>query len=513
MTIKVVTAGEMREIDRISIEEIGIPAPVLMNNAGMFTAEFVYKRFKNKRITIFCGTGNNGGDGFTSAYYLSNKGINPCIYLSGKKDKISETSRIFLNLCERMSLPIYEVEENFSSIVIPEDGVIIDAVLGTGFEGIPRGAAAEFIKKINQSENTIVSIDIPSGMTSDGEAPAGEFIKADNTITIGLPKISLATYPCKEHCGEVIIADIGFPAFLTSDEKLKVTLLNDSLFRTFGIDNADHDIHKGDKGHTLLIGGFTNMEGAAILTASALFHTGCGLATIATIASSREIISGIVPEAMTLSLPDDPDSADFADVIKSKKITSLIIGPGLGRSQYAEKIFKNTINSLSRTGIQKVLIDGDGLFHLSGFLINEKLPENIEFVITPHFMEASRILNKDINLIKNNRLDSCKKLAGYTGCTAVLKGPATIISDGENSFINTTGNNGLATAGSGDVLSGIIGAFLNTKLTPIEAAAAGVFIHGFCADIYSESSVSSTMSASDIINNIRESIKLKSNHD
>jgi len=511
MIIKAVTSGEMREIDRISIDEIGIPASVLMNNAGKSVAEFIEKKFINKKITILCGTGNNGGDGFTAAYYLYNKGILPVIYLSGKKEKLSETSTIFMDLCEKMNIAIYEInKDNVSSVEIPGNSIIVDAIFGTGFEGIPAGIPLEFIRLANNSENTVVSIDIPSGLNSNGESPAGEFIKADYTITIGLPKISLVTYPCKAYCGEIIIVDIGFPAYLTSDEKLKVTLINDSLYRTFGIFNTQPDIHKGDKGHTLLIGGFTNMEGAAILTASALFHTGSGLVTIATIESSREIIAGIVPEAMTLSLPEDPDSPELEELIKSKKFTSLIIGPGLGRTSFSEKIFRNTIKSINNNGIKRVLIDGDGLFYLSDFLNNENLPSDPDFIITPHFMEASRILKKEINVIRNDRLAGCIELACKTGCITVLKGPASIISNGDKSFINTTGNNGLATAGSGDVLSGIIGALMNSKISSLEAAAAGVFIHGLCADLYNETSISSTMSASDIINNIRTVIKTKS---
>lgn len=509
MIIKAVTSGEMREIDRISIEEIGIPSSVLMNNAGKSAAEFIEKNFINNPIIIFCGTGNNGGDGFTAAYYLFNKGIIPVIYLSGNKNKLSATSKIFMNLCEKINIPIHEIEkENTLSLEIPADSIILDAVFGTGFEGVPKGVPSEFIKKINHSANKVVSIDIPSGLSSDGDAPAGEFVRADYTITIGLPKISLVTYPCKAYCGEIIIEDIGFPAFLTSNEKLSVTLINDSLMQTFKTFNANPDIHKGDKGHTLLIGGFTGMEGAAILTASALFHTGSGLVTIATLDSSRKIIAGIIPEAMTFSLPEDPDSSELQKLIKSKKITSVIIGPGLGRTSYSEKIFKNIIRIVNDARVKHVLIDGDGLFHLSDFLKNEKLPENTDFIITPHFMEASRILSKDIDILKNNRLKGCIELARHTGCTAVLKGPASIISNGDLSYINTSGNSGLATAGSGDVLSGIIGAFMNRNIPPIEAAAAGVYIHGLCADLFINTSSASTMSASDIVNNIRSAVKL-----
>lgn len=504
MIIKAVTYSEMQEIDRISIDEFGIPAAVLMNNAGRSVAEFIKKNFYSREIIIFCGTGNNGGDGFTAAYYLANDGLSPVIYLSGKKDKVSETSKIFMNLCERMNIKIIEVDASgLTSIKIPDNSILLDAVLGTGLTSEPGGMPYEFIKLINRSGNTTVAVDIPSGLTTDGEKPSWECVNADYTITIGLPKIALVTYPCKSFCGELIIQDIGFPVSLTTDQKLKINLLNDSMFKTFGLSYEESDIHKGDRGYAMLIGGFTNMEGAAILTASALFTSGCGLLTIATFSHSRGIIAGKIPEAMTASLPDDPESPQIHELFINGKINNLIIGPGMGRTEYSRKIFTNVIRSLSNSDIKKVLIDGDGLFHLAEYIKKEKLPDDTEFIITPHFMEASRLLNRDVDSIKNNRLKSCIDLALQTGAVAVLKGPATIVSDGKFSYINTTGNNGLATAGSGDVLSGIIGSFMNREIPAIEAAAAGVYIHGLCADVYGESSVISSMRASDIIKNIR----------
>lgn len=510
MTIKAVTAGEMREIDRVSIEETGIPAAVLMNNAGKALADFILNRFSGKNTVIFCGTGNNGGDGFTAAYYLFNRGVKPVIYMSGTRDRLSETSRIFLNLCEKMSIIIYEISaENIHEIMVPPESLIVDAVLGTGFTGTPEGIPGEFIRIINSSRGIIISVDIPSGLSSDGDEPDGDFVRADYTITIGLPKISLVTYPCRQYCGEVIIEDIGFPHVLTNSDKLKAGLIDDSLFRSWIAAGTDPDTHKGERGHILMIGGFKNMEGAAILAASAMFRTGCGLVTIATMNESRGIIAGKIPESMTYSLPENPDSAELKEFMTDKKFTSMVIGPGLGRSPYSEKIFTAMLKHAVDAGIKKILIDGDGLYHLASYLEKGRLPAGTDFVITPHFMEASRIMKKEIKLIKKNRLVSCRELAILTGCTAVLKGPATIVSDGDISFINTTGNSSLATAGSGDVLSGIIGALLNRELSTAEAAAAGVFIHGFCADIFAADNGPGTMSASDIINAIRHAINLK----
>jgi NAD(P)H-hydrate epimerase len=506
MAVKAVTSGEMREIDRTAIDAIGIPAAVLMNNAGRAVASYILKNFKNMEIVIFCGTGNNGGDGFTAAYYLSNAGLSPVVYLPGKKENISETSNIFLNLCRKQNVAIHEIDDSNIEIIIPENAVIVDAVLGTGSSDSPRGIPLEFIRLINRSSGTIISIDVPSGLGTDGEYPPGEFVKADFTITIGLPKISLVTYPCKPYCGEVIIEDIGFPISLTCSPELKVNLIDGDYLKTLNLFTSGSDTHKGERGHTLLIGGFENMEGAALLTASALFETGCGLVTIGTRNESRMIIAGKIPEAMTIPLPENPDIFFFDELLKSVKFSSIIIGPGLGRTTYSKNLFKNIINSLKQNHIKRVLIDGDGLFHLADFIKDETLPENSDFIITPHFLEASRITGKSVEILKNNRLDSCKELSKLTGCITVLKGPSTIISDGDVSFINTTGNSGLATAGSGDVLSGIIGAFMNMDISSIEAASAGVFIHGKTADIFSENAGQLSMRASDIISNIRTAV-------
>jgi len=504
MIVKVVSSDEMREIDRISIEETGIPAEVLMNNAGKSVAEFIIEKFRDKKISILCGTGNNGGDGFTAAYYLFNKGIIPSVYLAGKKSQLTDTSKIFMNLCENVKIPVYEIDSNnISSITLPGDGLTVDAILGTGLNKSATGIQLEFIKIINNSNSAVLSVDIPSGLSSNGEMFDGDCVKADFTVTIGLPKISLVTYPGKSFCGEVIIQDIGFPHHLTNSKNLKTTLINDSLFNTIKIYSKDEDIHKGNRGHTFIVGGFQYMEGAAILTASALFNTGCGLATIATMDESRKIIAGKIPELMSMALPDKCDLSAMKELIQNGKFTSLIIGPGMGRTEYSARVFNDTISALKDSGIQRALIDADGLFHLAEYIKREKLPKGIEFIITPHFMEASRLLTKDIEEITKNRLKACKELASLTGAVVVLKGPATIISDGDNAFINTTGNSGLATAGSGDVLSGIIGSFMNLNISSIEAAIAGVYVHGLCADMYKETYPAATMKSGDIIEYIR----------
>lgn len=504
--MKAVTAAEMREIDRISIEDKSIPGIVLMNNAGKAVVDFIVNNIKTDIMYIFCGTGNNGGDGFSAAWYLKNYGLEPVVYIAGEKERITPASMIFLEICEKLDITIiYLNESNIDDLSIRDDALVVDSITGTGFEGVLRGIPLKIVNLINSSSSVVLSVDIPSGLSSDGDAPAGVAVKADYTISMGLPKISLVTFPGKDYCGEVIVADIGFPRHLSEQSNLKVELIDSEFWKdiNLSLSSASSDIHKGDKGNTLIIGGLRGMEGAAMLTAAAMFRTGTGLVTLATSEDSRRCIAGKIPELMTATLPSVPDTESIDKLLNAKRYTTLIIGPGLGRESYSESVFRIVIGRAAEYGIGIILIDGDGLYHLASFIKDKKLPEGIKYIITPHFMEASRLTGLSVEEIKNSRLKVCKKLAQRTGCICVLKGPATIISDGEKSLINTTGNRALATAGSGDVLSGIIGAFINRISNPLNAASAGVFIHGMCADAYSENNNIDSMSSSDILDYIR----------
>ncbi len=506
--MKVVSAGQMRDIDKGAIEDYAIPAYILMNNAGKSIADFIAGRFSESPVEIFCGKGNNGGDGFAAAYYLHNSGFNVKITLAGKKDEVSETSRLFLTICEKAGLCINEYSSEAEPLQNNDRSpVIIDALTGTGFSGTAAGDLLEFINIINSSNGTVISADIPSGLPSDGTAPSGEVVRAAYTITMGLPKISLVTYPGASYCGEIITADIGFPSELIEKSDIKISLAGDSLVENLPFPEY-FDTYKRQRGHTLIIGGFTGMEGAGILTSSALFETGAGLVTLMTDIEGRRVIAGKVPELMTIAFPEIPERGKIIDLIDPAKFSSMIIGPGMGRTGYSSMIFTIAMETIEKTAIKRVLIDGDGLYHLSAYLRHKKLPDNIEFIITPHFMEASVISGKTVEGIRSFRLESCIELAKSTGTVCLLKGPASIISDGEYSIINTSGNISLATAGSGDVLSGIIGSFMNMDIPLLNAGASAMYIHGICAELYSSMKGSSTMKAGDIIGNIRNALNL-----
>ncbi|MBN2402353.1 MAG: NAD(P)H-hydrate dehydratase [Spirochaetes bacterium] len=518
--MKVVTAEQMRKIDSIAIEELGIPGEVLMGYAGKSIADYIISSFMSvKKIAVFCGTGNNGGDGFVAAYFLFNKSYYVDIFIAGDIKKVSNTSNIYLNICKNSDINITLLDDQtIENIDLGKYGLIVDALLGTGFKGSPRGIFKDSIAKINNSGVKILSVDLPSGLPSDGEAPEGEVVKADYTVTMGLPKISLVTYPGKQYTGILQISDIGFPVRLSNSPGLPIDLLDSDYVRIRLSLLKDADSHKGTAGHVLLIGGFDGMEGAIIMSAVSAFETGAGLATLLTTNQARNIIAGQIPELMTRTLDSlnlqtqekNIQKNIIEDINKffkeSRHFDSMIIGPGMGRTEISSYIFNSIINKLKDSGIKKVLIDGDGLFHLSVYLKFNPLPGNISYLLSPHFNEASKLLEKPVDEIKKNRLFYAKELAKKTSAIVLLKGPATIITDGNNSLINTTGNPALGTAGSGDVLSGITGALLLKDISPFNAAGIGAYIHGLAGDMCVEKSKVPVLKATDIINNVRAAL-------
>ena len=521
--MKIVTAKEMQYIDKITIEEKGVPSEVLMGFAGKSIADYILQNFADlTRVVIFSGTGNNGGDGFVIGYLLANKGVHVDIYITGSKEKISITSSLYYSICLNFGITITELKDDAAIVSIELDSydLIIDAMLGTGFNGVVRGIAKDVIEKINKSSTIVLSVDLPSGLPSDGVAPHGIVVQADYTVTIGLPKISLVTYPGKSYTGRLHVSDIGFPSLLTESEDLGIDLLNKSYVQRRLDFTRDVDAHKGASGHLLFIGGFDNMEGAIIMAVMAAFQIGVGLSTLLTTCKARSIIAGRIPELITRSIDSlehqgkvdnnivariENDIRNFFHEDRNYKV--VVIGPGMGRSEVSACLFELLMNNFFEFGIKMVLIDGDGLYHLTNYFESNCLHTDISFIITPHFYEASRLMGQSVDEIKNDRVQAAVELSQKTSAVTLLKGPASIISDGKKTLINTTGNPSLATAGSGDVLSGMIGALLlQDHISPLDAAGIGAYLHGSAADSCSERYLTPVIKATDIIEYIRGAI-------
>ncbi len=477
--MKAASGAEIRETDRKTIEEYGIPGSVLMGLAGNAAVREIVSFFGSiKRAAVCAGTGNNGGDGFVTAYLLACRGISAVIYLLGSPDRMTPDAALYFNACRKAGIPVISVTEgtaDFSGF-----DLIIDALCGTGISGGLRGLTAAMVKAVNSSGVPVASLDIPSGLPADGQAPEGPAVRAKLTVTMGWPKLSLVTWPGAGYCGTVKTVDIGFPSVL--GESFASSLITEDFIQKIS-QKYDPDINKTDRGHLLIIGGFHGMEGAGLLAASGAFAAGAGLVTLACDGRARSVSAGKIPELMTADL----DEQDPSDLVSSGRFRALVIGPGTGRTPEARNIFFKVMESMASGGIKRVLIDGDGLFHLAEYLKTGPLPEQVSFVLTPHFMEASRLTGQSVEEIRKDRIRAAELCADITGCSLILKGPLSVIacrkSPDRRRYINTTGNSLLATAGSGDVLSGITGAYLMTELSPEMALCKGAFVHGAAADL------------------------------
>ncbi len=518
--MKTVTAGEMRRIDERAIGEYGIPGELLMGFAGRVAANYIIDNFAGTRAAVFCGCGNNGGDGFVVAYLLANAGWEVSIFLAGATEKLSESSKIYHGICVKAGLPVRPLPggQDFEAMDISGADIVVDALLGTGFIGELRGPAAGAVALINRSGKRVISIDVPSGLPSDGEGPAGDAVRADVTVTMGLPKISLVTYPGKRWAGKLVLAEIGFPRALTESDDIAAEMIDAEYVAARLPAARDADAHKNSAGHVLMVGGFDGMEGALLLAASACFETGAGLVTALTTHRARSVIAGKIPELMTAAIPgtgyEEIAAESVADSVdrglgaffgEGKRGVIALVGPGMGRGPLPRAVFRAIMENLKLYGLERVIIDGDGLFHYAEWLA-ENGPIDADIIITPHFLEASRITGDAVDALKANRFASAKALAAKSGAVALLKGPASIVSDGARARINTTGNPALATAGSGDVLAGIIASLASRGLGSLDAASLGAWLHGRAADLCVAETGSGVMKATDIVAFIRKTV-------
>lgn len=528
--MKVVTADEIRKIDSSAIKDIGIPSLVLMERAGVSAAEHICKRYSPhcfsgiSRALVLCGGGNNGGDGFVIARELLNRSFDvKVILLADLKDLSSD--------CEKQ----YNIAKNFGLDIIikpPLDdfdlsyGLIIDAVFGTGLNKPIKGYIAQVFERIKTFKD-IISVDIPSGICSDTGQILGSALIAKLTITFGLPKIGLLLFPGREHCGELIIENIGFPKRLLEERDIKCELIERDWIRTI-IPKRTLDSNKGDYGHVLIIGGARGKVGALIMSAQASMRTGCGRVTIGVPESLSDVYQIRVVEEMVLTLKDKKGGfsksciSQIYDFINGS-VDVIAIGPGMGVNDESLEI----VSSLIKSSPLPLVIDADALNCISSLRYEDRIKllnsSKMPIILTPHTGEMSRLLTKDRGMgssllekndfrelcreIEADRLNIARAFSKESGAVLVLKGASTVIAapDG-NTYINITGNCGMASAGSGDVLTGMIASFLGQGTSPIEAAQIGVYLHGLSGDIGAKIKSAHSLTASNIINNISSAI-------
>lgn len=484
-----VTADEMQEMDRLTIEEVGIPSRILMENAGRGAVDFFLERFPEvdrKRVGILAGRGNNGGDGCVMARLLAHKGIDVEVFLFTKREAVKGDAASNLELLFRLAVPVAEVPDDAAFKKVKNRlraiDIWIDALLGTGLKSDVAGLFKKVIEFVNNSQRPAFSVDIPSGLDSDTGHPRGTCIHAEATATFGCAKIGSVLFPGANYTGELRVVDIGIPLHVTARVGPKIHLLTAERIRSF-IRKRLPDAHKGKTGHVLVLAGAIGKTGAAAMTAMAAMRTGAGLVTLGIPASLDATVEPQVLEAMTAPLPEIApgiltDSAMDAVLGLLPGKSCLALGPGIGTADETVQL----VCGLVRVCPIPLVIDADGLNCMAGCMDILK-QKKAEIVLTPHPGEMGRIVGKTSAEIQKDRAGSARSLAEAYGVTVVLKGAKTVIAQKDGAlWINPTGNPGMASGGMGDVLTGMIAGWIAQGLAPAEAAMAGVYLHGAAAD-------------------------------
>lgn len=496
----------MRNIDRRASEKFGIPSIVLMENAAIAVVRELIEHYPDaERVSIFCGGGQNGGDGFAVARHLENHGVAPSIFLIGDPEKLSAESRMNYSSCLQLGLPVKRLETDEAVdealAAASQSDVIVDAIFGIGLNRPAKGLHAAAIDGITDLRLPIVAVDIPSGLDASSAAVNGPSIRADLTVTFAQPKIAHIFYPASEYCGLVVVADISIPSAAVDVEPATIDLLTGSgIGRLFPA--RAKDSHKGTYGHLVVVAGSEGRSGAAALTTRAALRAGVGLVTVATDPFTASIVLSHSPEAMTHGTEHNLQAAEkVAGFISGK--SAAVVGPGLADDEYSYEFVRSILQRIDRPCV----IDASALNAFSAQLSGLKR-KGAERILTPHPGELSRLLGAPTRGIQSDRIESARRAAELSGCVVLLKGHQSIIADPDGRIaVNPTGNPGLATGGTGDVLSGILGALLARGLDAFEAACAGAFIHGSAADRIARERSEIGIRAMEIADRIPETIE------
>jgi hydroxyethylthiazole kinase-like uncharacterized protein yjeF len=505
--MKLATAEEMRRIDAAAIEKYALPGIVLMENAGRQVTEAVREMLLEDpaaHVLIVCGKGNNGGDGLVVARHLANQGVHVQVALLADARELTGDAATNLRMAQNLGVRITEnADESAVRMMTERADLIVDAVLGTGITGEVHGVSSGAIDAINRSRARVIAVDIPSGVKADTGTVAGRAVRADMTVTFGLPKLGLVQYPGRELCGELRVADISLPHPLLVSDALKAELVDADLAEVL-LPERFPAMHKGDAGRALVVAGSVGMTGAAALCARAATRAGAGLVTLACPASLNDILEVKCTEAMTVPMPETPqrslDASAQREVLeRASRSDAVALGPGLSQNPGTAEFVRSTVKAIP----VPLVLDADGLNCLGGDL-RLLLDRQAGTVLTPHPGELARLLGTTPESIEEDRVAAARRAARTARSVVVLKGAATIIAEPEGYvWVNTTGNCGMASGGMGDVLTGVLLAFLAGGAEPVAAAVAAVYYHGLAADLAAETGARGLL-ASDVVERLRE---------
>jgi len=510
--MRVLNAAQMREADRRTIQDIGIPSLVLMENAGrqaVAAMEAAFADLTERRVAVLCGRGNNGGDGFVVARTLIQRGVDVSVFLIGQVSEVRGDARTNLEVLGRLGLTVVEISDSqawelhFSEI--SDCTLIVDAIFGTGLNAPIAGLLETVVADVNASGIPVVAIDLPSGLSADSHEPIGDSIDAAMTVTLAAPKLALVLPPSETRAGDIVIADIGIPSeVIDTLDGPRVELLTRSAMREL-IAPRTPDSHKGDFGRVLIIAGSRGKTGAAHLAGIGALRSGAGLVTVATPSCCLPIVAAMAPEYMTEALEETADGLhpDGVERVLDMARDVIALGPGIGQGTST----RHFVRALVDRATTPLVIDADGLNALSEDPDKLLGREGRDVIITPHPGEMARLVGMSTAEVQASRLEIARNFAVAHHVYVVLKGHRTVIATpDEKVFINPTGNPGMATGGTGDVLTGMVAAWLAQLLDAEAACKLAVYLHGMAGDLTEADEGEVAMTAGDLAGHIGDAI-------
>ncbi len=513
IAMRVLNTAQMREADRRTIDDVGVPAAVLMENAGrqiVAAMESSFPDLPTSRVAILCGRGNNGGDGLVMARVLRERHIDVGAYLLGAANGIKGESAANLSAARQLGVDIVEIAdaqswELHSTDVVGSD-IIVDAMFGTGFRGPIEGLCETVFADVNGAGKPVVAVDLPSGLSADTHLVPGPAIRATLTVTLAAPKLPLVLPPAEHFAGNLVIAEIGIPHGVINDVGgPRLELLTKESMRVL-VEPRASDSHKGDYGRVLVVAGSRGKTGAAHLAATGALRSGAGLVTVATPASCQNVVAMLGAEYMTEGWDETTDGTlafECLDRLLEFNADVIAIGPGLGRHPSTAALVQGLVE---RCGVPLVL-DADALHAFVGEPDRLMGRDGVDIVVTPHPGEMARLTGLSIEDVQGQRLQVARDFAATHRVHVVLKGHRTIVATPEgHAFVNLTGNPGMAKGGTGDVLTGMVAAWFAQLLDAEAACKLSVYLHGLAGDLAEADEGEVAMTANDIIARLGDAV-------
>ncbi|MFQ5877056.1 MAG: NAD(P)H-hydrate dehydratase [Acidobacteriota bacterium] len=488
--MEILTSEQMRAIDRRTVERFGVPEIILMENAGLQLFAFLQQAYPDlalRRLLLLCGKGNNGGDAFVLARHLGNRGIPFKILLFGRSSEVKGSAAVNLKALRQMGVTPSEVrsaeEWAGARALLAESDLVIDGILGTGLSRAVEGLLEDVFRDVNQAEADVVAVDLPSGLCGSSAEVPGACIAADHTVTFARPKLPHIFPPAEPLCGDLHVVDISIPAAAVAEERVGLHLVREEDIVPI-VPARRSDSHKGTYGHVLVVAGSRGTGGAARMVALGALRAGCGLVTAAVPAGLQSAFVARAMEAMTEALDETPEGTlarkglpRLLDLLEGKQV--LALGPGLTTHPETEKLVRDLV--LQAT--VPVVLDADGVNAFAGRadLLSGR---DRALVLTPHPGEMARLVGLGTAEIQARRVDLARDFAREHVCHLVLKGHRSLLATPSGEvFVNSTGNPGMATGGSGDVLTGILAGLLAQHLETEAGVKLGVYLHGLAGDL------------------------------